>query len=154
MTQRDYSQGKIYKLVSKDLSHDLVYIGSTCLDLRVRLAKHKNDHKAHKEGKRTKVQSYELFERGLVDIILIENFPCKTKAELHARERHFIETLKCVNKYVPGRTDNEYYFDHRDKILMKNKEKFTCECGVIINKKERSRHFKSLKHQEFIKKSI
>ncbi len=116
MSQRDYSQGKIYKLVSKDLSHDLVYIGSTCLDLRKRLAKHKGDWRTWKNGGSCYVKSYNLYEKGEVDIVLIETVNANTKAELHARERYHIENTKCVNKYVPGRTNKEYRQDHKDEI--------------------------------------
>jgi len=47
----DYSNAKIYKLVSKDLSHDLIYIGSTCQELRNRLAEHSRDYKKYINNK-------------------------------------------------------------------------------------------------------
>jgi hypothetical protein len=39
-----------------------------------------------------------------VRIELIEEFPCENKMELNKREGHYIRTLDCVNKVIPGRT--------------------------------------------------
>jgi hypothetical protein len=36
-------------------------------------------------------------EHGNYNIILIENFPCDSKDQLHARESHFTQTIQCVN---------------------------------------------------------
>jgi hypothetical protein len=36
--------------------------------------------------------------------------------ELNARERWWIENNECVNKYIPTRTDKEYYEAHKEKI--------------------------------------
>jgi hypothetical protein len=40
-----------------------------------------------------------LYEHGIesVDIVLIKKYPCNDKAELHARERYFIESNNCAN---------------------------------------------------------
>jgi hypothetical protein len=160
MTQRDYSTSKIYKIISKDLSHDLIYIGSTCKDLRKRLANHKRDWKRWKNGKYNYVKSFDLFNKGEVDIVLIENFPCKTKPELHARERYHIENTKCANKYIPGRTKKEYdedhkdqkkkyYEDHKDHL----KQPFKCECGATVQTRSKSNHLKTKKHLNFTKEN-
>lgn len=94
----DYSKAKIYKLVSGDLT----YIGSTINGL----SRRKADHKAHcGRG----ITSEILFKTGLnVDIVLIENYPCANKEELHKRERFWIEQTDCVNKVIPTRTRKEY----------------------------------------------
>jgi hypothetical protein len=49
------------------------------------------------------------------DIILLENVSCINKDELKARERFYIETLECVNKVIPGRTNQEYAADHKEQ---------------------------------------
>lgn len=56
------------------------------------------------------MSSYKLIELGDIDIILLENYPCKDKNELHARERYYIEQYKdsIVNKVIPTRTIQEY----------------------------------------------
>jgi hypothetical protein len=56
------------------------------------------------------------------EIYLIENYPCNSKQELCKRERHYVETIDCVNKYIPSRTKKEYYQDNKDIIIKKNAE--------------------------------
>lgn len=60
---------------------------------------------------------------------MIENYPCNTKDELLARERYFIESMKCVNKYIPHRTRKEhikyhevYRAKHKHKMLVYSKQ--------------------------------
>ena len=65
----DYQKGKIYKIVNE--SNDKIFVGSTTTELRNRL--HEDKKKLDKD-----VTGY--------TIILIENFLCKSKAELFARE--------------------------------------------------------------------
>lgn len=112
----DYSKGKIYRLVSPS---GLTYIGSTCQSLAVRKAEHKRHYFHWRNGKFRYVTSFKIFEDDLnnYDIVLIENYPCESKEELHKRERHWIEQFDCVNKIKPGRTDKEYYEDNRDEKL-------------------------------------
>ena len=46
--------------------------------------------------------SFELIKLGEINIVLIESYPCKSKDDLHARERHYIEQFKniAVNKFI------------------------------------------------------
>jgi uncharacterized protein YjgD (DUF1641 family) len=60
--------------------------------------------------------SYDIIKNGNYDIILIENYNCETKEQLHSRERFYIETNNCVNKYIPTRNGKEYREDNKDKI--------------------------------------
>jgi transcriptional regulator of heat shock response len=121
----NYQNGKIYKLVSDKT--DKIYIGSTCNTLSRRHSGHKSDYKCFiKKINKNYVSSFELMKLGQTDIILIEDFPCERKEQLHARERHFIESLNCVNKCIPGRTDKEYRENNKEKIKEyrdNNKEK-------------------------------
>ena len=73
-------------------------------------------------GKYNYVTSFEIIKYDDHDIILVENYPCKTKDELFARERHWIEQIDCVNKFVPGRTPAEYYKKNKEMIAKKSKE--------------------------------
>jgi hypothetical protein len=100
-----YENGKIYRIVCNTTG--LQYIGSTTVTLRRRLSGHKDKFKAWKEGKTHNNTSFKVLEN---------NFPCATKDQLHARERYWIETLTCVNKQRPTRTDQEYYKDNQCKI--------------------------------------
>jgi len=106
----NYQNSKIYKITSGDL----IYIGSTTAPtLAHRLAQHVS---AFKKGNRN-ITSFQLIETGQYEITLIELCPCGSKDELHARERFHIENTVCVNKFIPGRTQKEYYIDNKDKII-------------------------------------
>ena len=110
----DYELGKIYKITSPHT--DKIYIGSTCeRHLSNRLAGHKAQYKRmiklKEEGFNSyhKMTSYELIKLGEVEIVLIENYPCKDRYELLRREREIIDENKdkIVNKGKPIRTQVE-----------------------------------------------
>lgn len=119
---------------------DQIYIGSTTTTLSTRMAQHRHDLKKAKEGVVKYLSSIPLLEAYPdCQIILIESYPCHSKEELRARERHHIELNRdiCVNIALPGRTreewfrDNkewlasrakEYYSQHRDEILVDRKQ--------------------------------
>ena len=110
-----YSNAKIYKIV--DNTNNNIYIGSTCKKLCQRLAQHRCDYKRYLEGKSHFISSFKILENNDYDIILLEKCENITDKEgLRARERHYIETLECVNKRIEGRTINEWYNDNKDKI--------------------------------------
>ena len=144
----DYSKAKIYKMESQS---GLIYVGSTCeLTLARRKAQHKKDYNKWKNGKRHFVTSYKLFDDGSVDIYLIESFPCNSKDELHAREAYWIKQTKCVNRYIPGRTDEQYRIDNREAIREKDRKKTSCQCGSTYRKRKIATHTKTKKHISFM----
>ena len=115
--KKNYANGKIYQIISH--AGDKIYVGSTTKRLlSQRIDKHRSSYKRWKAGKQvSKCMCFEMFdEYGLENckIILIELFPCTSFDELTAREAHFIRTLKCVNKVIPGRTIQEYREENRD----------------------------------------
>jgi len=58
-------------------------------------------------------------------VILVELFPCSTKDELLARERHFIELLGAtLNCHMPGRTKREWYATTYKETHKENARKF------------------------------
>ena len=166
----DYQKGKIYKLVSDHT--DEIYIGSTCQLLCHRLSQHARDFR---EGK-NKCTCKNMFELGKVKIVLIENVPCDSKEELYKRERHYIETMDCVNKLIPGRTVAENYQDKKEhfkkksmdryhakkeEILKQHKEyrlknidtikerrklRTICDCGLDVNKEHIAQHKRTKRH--------
>ena len=91
------------------------YIGSSC---QKRLCSRLTGH----VRKSNTCRSREIIDGGNFEMILIENFPCDSKDELHKRERYFIESLDCVNKVIPTRTMKEYYIDNKDQIIEQVKE--------------------------------
>ena len=137
---------KIYSIKSKS-NPDLQYIGSTKQSLKERLRKHKCDYKSYLNGKFNFITSFDIIK---YDDYYIELY-CETgtddRSDAHWLEGQVIRAESCINKYVPGRTDKEY----KDKIKEYQKQKFTCECGSITTINNRSRHFKTKKHKNFIK---
>ena len=58
-----------------------------------------------------------MFAKGNCKIILIEDYPCERKEQLHARERYWIENSEnVVNKMIPTRTIKEWAEDHKDYL--------------------------------------
>jgi hypothetical protein len=147
----NYLLGKIYKIV--DNTTDNQYIGSTCEPILARrLAGHVADYKCYLNGKRSYITSFKIIESGNYNIILIEEYPCDTKDQLLARERHYIDTLDCINKYRAG-VFNELGIQEYHKqphIIKYQKQKFNCVCGgkhTYINKQK---HLKTSKHQNYL----
>jgi len=108
----DYSKGKIYKIVVNNTEDEYrPYIGSTTKEyLSQRLTYHKSDYKKYKNGIRSLVASYNLFDKYGIEnceMVLIENYPCTTKDELHARERYWFDNMENCNICKPMRTEEE-----------------------------------------------
>jgi len=121
----NYNNGKIYKIEST--LGDMVYYGSTTKQyLSQRMTKHRSDYNRWLSGKDAgKYRSFDLFDEYGIEnckIVLVENFPCKSKDELTAREAYYIRNFDCGNKCVPGRTYKEYIEDNKDKILERKKQ--------------------------------
>lgn len=130
-----YNNGKIYKLVSNHT--DKIYVGSTCKEyLSQRLAKHKNNYKEWIKNEKKYISSFELFELGDVEIVLLESVNCETKDELFKKEREYIEKYKdiIVNNILRPITTKEdkiedgkqYREEHKEEIKQyreENKEK-------------------------------
>jgi hypothetical protein len=117
----NYENGKVYKLISPS---GLTYIGSTTQSLAKRKAGHKRDHIESKKGlSGFYTSSSKLFDESLdnIDIVLIESVPCRTKEELYSVERKWIESVDCVNKKIPTRTQKEYREANKEEIKQKKK---------------------------------
>ena len=111
----DYKNGKIYKLVSNQT--DDVYIGSTCLKLCSRMAKHRCDYKHFKEGKKHFVSSFDIMKFDDAKILLVEDFPCDRREQLLKREGEIIKnTQNCINRCVAGRTKKDRAIEFKEEI--------------------------------------
>jgi len=117
----DYSQGKMYRIVSPN--HDKVYIGSTVETLAQRFSVHKQKRNC------TAVQ---IIDAGDARIEEIEAFPCLDKYQLEDREAELqlADWDGCVNKNVAGAVrraggmpayQKGYYEAHLDQIKAKEK---------------------------------
>lgn len=137
----EYKNSKIYKLISNNSNR--IYIGSTTQKLSKRKSKHKSNYIMWKKNTYSYVTSFDIIDDGDIDIILIEDYPCIRKEQLHARERHFIESLTCVNKRVPGRTRQEYRRDNLELVRknrkISDKKYYLKNRDNILTKKKRDR---------------
>ena len=137
----NYKLGKIYKLVSNNTKD--IYIGSTCYKhLSKRLGNHRYDRKLYLEGKRKyDLSASHILKYDDCQIVLIEDYPCDTKEQLLKRERYWIETLDCVNKYIPYRKNRK---EIRDSWNKKNPTYFSDRYKA---KKEEINKNKKLKNE-------
>lgn len=117
----NYQNGKIYTIRSRSRP-DLVYIGSTTQSLAMRFGGHNRDYRCWLRGKGDDVTSFRVIEIGDAYVELLENFPCNSREELHAREGHHMREIDCVNRFIAGRTKAEYYQDNREAIALTMKQ--------------------------------
>ncbi len=176
----DYSQGKIYKVVSPN--HSKIYIGSTVKTLADRFSEHKSNRKC---------TSVEIIDAGDSDIKLIEDFPCLDKAQLEDREGEIqlMDWDGCVNKQVAGAVrraggkkeyckqyqkanaetikaqkkiynkanaetikayNKAYNKANAETINAQKRQKYTCFCGGKYTHTHRAHHRKTKRHQDFV----
>ena len=154
----DYSNAKIYKLVSDKTT--MIYIGSTKRSLKERIREHKKTFK-HNIGLNTSKKLFEL--GGNISIELIKLFPCDCRKQLQKEEGKYIIEYKnkCVNSYIPLRTKKEYYEDKKDEILKKkkiyrnnNKEKILKKSKIYYEKNIEKIKEKNKKYVEKNKEKI
>ena len=125
---RDYSKGKIYKIEPiVDHEPNEIYIGSTTKEyLSQRMATHKGDYTRWKNNKRGKVMVFDLFDKYEFcncEIILLENYIASSKDDLLSREKYYIQSIGCLNKYIPGRTLEEYKTENKDALNEKERQR-------------------------------
>jgi hypothetical protein len=119
----DYSNSKIYKL--ECYTTGLIYIGSTTQFLIQRLQGHKKNYKTYLNGNGNFVTSFKILENDNYNIVLLEEYPCDNKEQLHAKEAEYIKKTDCVNKYIPNRTYKEWCDDNKDKLTEYQKEYYS-----------------------------
>ena len=154
----DYQQGKIYKIECNVTGK--VYIGSTCEPILARrLAGHITSYKRYLNGKFNYISSFDVLQNRNYDIVLIESYPCNSKDELHARERHWCNELECINQRKNQGMKNElgkkgyqkqYHEKNKDIIHAQQKEKHVCMCGGKYTHINKQQHIRSVKHQQYL----
>ena len=156
----DYQLGKIYKIECNVTGK--VYIGSTCEPILARrLASHVGHYRCYLKGTFYNfISSFKIFENGNYCIVLLEKYPCDTKDELLARERHWCNELECINQRknqgmynLLGEKgyDKYNYEKNKDIINSKKNEKHECICGGKYTHTNKAQHIRSVKHQEYLK---
>lgn len=72
----------------------------------------------------------------------------QNKEKIRKKKKEYFEK----NKEKISEKAKEYREKNKDKISEKDKDKITCECGCIINKRGLLRHQKNQKHLNLLKK--
>ena len=138
----NYSNTKIYKIWSPQGAN--IYIGSTTKKyLSQRMDSHRHDYKSETVVKTTSKLIFEEYGVENCFIELIEAKDCKDSHESSQLEGHYIRTMDCVNKNIPGRTMKEYRETNKETIkeyrdINKNKMKEY----QAINKEKLKEYFK------------
>ena len=155
----DYSKAKLYAIRSHQTED--IYIGSSCSELSKRLHDHRKHYKVFKRGKRPYITSFEIIKHPDNYIELIRAVPCTNKEQLHKLEGDEIRKRNCVNKFIPGRTKQQYYEDNKENILIKKKQYHietkdirNCLCGSSYNcgsKYRSNKHYASERHKSYVK---
>ena len=178
LTKVDYSKTIIYKIQHKEID-ELLYVGSTT-DFTRRKAQHKRacdnaNNKCHNFKVYETIRDNGGFD--CFNIIVIKDFPCNTKQEALMEEDKIMRQMKCnMNSRRAYQTHEErveytkqydqlYKEKHREKIREQSKEysnmyreayyetlneKVSCPCGGKYLSYNKSRHFKTKKHQDFV----
>ena len=117
---KDFVNGKIYKIASKETNK--IYIGSTTGSLDCRMYRHQQAYCLYNNNLGAKIYVFELFDEvGFENcyIELICDYPCEDSQELAIEEgRHqMLNLYNIVNKNIAGRTTRQYYIDNKESIL-------------------------------------
>ncbi len=161
-----------YKISSANT--DKIYVGSTEKDINTRLKQHEAQYRNFKEGKYNYITSFEILECKDYKIELLENKVCESKEQRDTVEcNYIINTPNTVNRNLPGRTreqldeyqrqyrqenkeqldeyQRQYRQENKEERKQKANEKHNCSCGGKYTNSSKARHFKSQKHQTFIR---
>jgi len=143
----NYNKSIIYKICCKDINIKEIYVGSTANELRKRKYSHKYDcNNINSKNYNLYVYQFVRSNGGFenFDMVLIEEYNCNDKQELHKRERFYIELLgSTLNSNLPTRSPKEYIKEYKQQII-------TCECGCKVKKNGFSKHLKTKKHINLI----
>jgi hypothetical protein len=155
MSSNCYNKGKIYKIV--DNTNGNIYIGSTCKTLSGRLSSHRGAYKSYLKTGKCYLRSIDILKNGDYEIILIEEVNCENKDQLNKRERYYIDTLTCVNKNVPTRTNAEYVKDN-EELKVKRKLYYDANKENLVSKQkeyylaniERNKEYRNKNKDKFL----
>ena len=148
--QNKYQNAKIYKIT--DIAYTKCYIGSTCEELSMRMARHRAGYKHFLISGKRYIRAYDLLnEYGIENckIELVEYFKCDSLAELRKREGEVIKNTDCVNKCVAGRTGKEWREDNKDKMKEYHKEYYVSNIDKITEKSKEYREQNKDKIKEY-----
>lgn len=126
----DYKNTKIYYI---EVNGERYY-GHTTKPLHVRRYGHVADLK---RGVKSKV--YE-FMRSLdmnpqdIELVLVEDFPCKNRTEAETRERYWIEGYGNLNETIPTQTMAEWTDKHKDRLRILRQQRYKTNADLYKGK--------------------
>jgi hypothetical protein len=145
--------GRVYAIICYDTGE--IYVGSTTRPMYSRIAQHRHfyDYDGPTAAK-------PIILREQYEFIILEE--CDDDVLLDMEQKHIDALSLCniVNKKRARRTaeqkrqyTTEFSRKSRmtDKVIEKRKEKMECGCGSLFRKEDKSRHYKSQKHQRWAK---
>lgn len=154
----DYSKGKVYSLTCDD--PNLVYYGSTVLELKQRESIHKDDYKNYKENGTKYCSSSKLYKVGGVKINLVLECPCNSLKELRQIEQTYINNNDCINEQNAYLDKEEYEKSDKrinDKKIANEKYFKSDKCkktrknyNQTEERKEANREYKRLQYQDYL----
>jgi hypothetical protein len=147
---KDFVNGKIYKIASKETNK--IYIGSTTGSLDCRMYRHEQAYCLYNNNLGAKIYVFELFDEVGFEkcyIELICDYPCENSQQLAIEEgRHqMLNLYNIVNKNISGRTGKQYYIDKRESILIKKRDYYKNNCEL---RKKYQTNYNRLKKEQII----
>jgi hypothetical protein len=162
-----YANTVIYKIVCNDLNIKECYVGHT-----TNFVQRKRDHKKHcvyENGKRYTNKLYTTIRLNggwcNYSMVEIEKYPCNDANEATAKEREYYEQLNSgLNTQYPNRSHREWRSNNKGELYLRekiyienNKEKineklcreYVCDCGRVIQHREKTRHYRCKFHTDY-----
>ena len=135
-----FSKGKVYAIRCNKTG--LQYIGSTTLDLDVRLKRHVEVYAMYLRGTNSYCHVNKVLEGGDYSIVLLEAYPCTTRKELRMREGYYQRNMPCIN------TRRETTFQITNPCWYK--QRVTCDCGKEYNYSNKHHHELTQRHKDWL----
>jgi hypothetical protein len=133
------------------------YIGST-RDLKQRKREHKSAcYNPNYHSYDSKIYTTIRANGGwdCCEITPVEEFECETKQQACIREEHWRREYKALlNTYKAFRTDEELKEDLKKNQIKRCAEKTDCDCGGKYYNPNKSRHLKTVRHQDFMQSTF
>ena len=142
--ENKYNHSIVYKIVCNVTG--LVYIGSTTKGIDTRLIQHKADYKRYLAGRFANLSSFEIIKNNNYYIKKIKSYNFDNNDELLEKEAFWIKKYGSVNKFIPNRTQREYYLDNKIEINAKHNAICICTCNCTYTQANKAQHYKTKKH--------
>jgi len=131
----DYSQGKIYKIISPSTND--VYVGSTVQPLWSRFGSHIRHYRMYQNKNHKYLKSFDIVQFSDSKIVLLEEYNCTNRNQLLAREQEWIEKMmNCINNKPASRSRADYMREFRKR---KNAKDYFAKYHAQYRKTEKNK---------------